>query len=48
MAGDYVKFHQDSTWIESNIDMDVMIDMGLMEDNTYFGKFKQEMTMVMI
>ena len=41
IGGDYVKFHQDATWIESKIDMDVMLDMGLMEDGYLFGKVKK-------
>lgn len=38
IGGDYVKFHQDATWIESKIDMDVMLDMGLMENGYLFGQ----------
>jgi len=38
MAGDYVKFHHKTAWFTDNIDIDVMIDMGLSVDNHYFGR----------
>ncbi len=38
MVGDYVKFHHKTAWFTDNIDMDVMIDMGLSVNNHYFGR----------
>ena len=36
--GDYVRFHNKTAWFTDNIDIDVMIDMGLCVDNYYFGR----------
>ena len=41
IPGDYVMFHSKTGWFADNIDIDVMIDLGLCVNNHYFGRVPQ-------
>ena len=41
LPGDYVIFHSKTGWFADNIDIDVMIDLGLCVNNHYFGRVPQ-------